>query len=71
MYNISLFLGAYTPVTLEENIVIDGVSASCYAFSNHDLAHLVTTPIRWVPELIKETMLFPRNSPSLVFVRIH
>ena len=42
---ISLLLGAYTPLTKEGNIVVDGVLASCYAFSNHDLAHTAMAPI--------------------------
>ena len=51
MYNI--LLGAYTPVTMEGNIVVDGVLASCYASLDHDLAHLGMTPLRWFPEIIR------------------
>ena len=33
-------LGAFTPVTMEDNVVVDGVLASCCVFDDHDLAHL-------------------------------
>ena len=33
------------------NIVVDGVLASCYASSDHNLAHIGMTPVRWFPEL--------------------
>ena len=39
MFKIFTTLGAYTPVTVEGNIAVDGVLASCYAFADHDLAH--------------------------------
>ena len=42
-----IVLGAYDPMTLEGNIVVDGVLASCYASFDHDLVHLVTSPMRW------------------------
>ena len=47
-----LFVGAYTPVTMKGNMMVDGVLASCYAFFDHDLAHITMTPIRWFPEMI-------------------
>ena len=34
------------------NMMVDGVLASCYAFFDHDLAHITMTPIRWFPEMI-------------------
>ena len=34
---------------MDGNIVVDGVLASCYAFSDHDLAHIGITPIHWFP----------------------
>ena len=33
--------------------MVDGVLASCYAFSDHDLAQIGTTPIRYFPEIIE------------------
>ena len=47
------FLGAYVPLTGEGNIIVDGVLASCYPSSDHDLAHLVMTPMQWFPTLIE------------------
>ena len=38
---------------MEGNIVIDGVLASCYPDSNHDVAHTVMTPMRWFPEILE------------------
>ena len=32
--------------------MVDGVLTSCYASSDHDLAHLGMTPIHWFPEII-------------------
>ena len=48
---IFLTVGVYFPVTMEGSIVVDGVLASCYALINHDLSHLMLTPIRWFPGL--------------------
>ena len=42
--------GAYVPLTMEGNIMVDGVLASCYPSANHDLAHLGITPVLWIPE---------------------
>ena len=33
--------------------MVDGVLASCYASVNHDLAHIVMTPIQWFPEIVE------------------
>ena len=43
--------GAYVPVTTEGNILVDGILASCYASSHHDLVHLAMVPIRYFPKL--------------------
>ena len=37
---------------MDGNIVVDRVLASCYASSDHNLAHIGMTPIRWFPEII-------------------
>lgn len=40
-------IGLYAPLTEHGNIVIDGIVVSCYALiDNHQLAHLVFSPIR-------------------------
>ena len=46
MFNI---LGAYVPLTLEGNIIVDGVLASCYASADHDMLHYGMAPLRWFP----------------------
>ena len=51
----TLFLsGAYTPLTNEGTIIVDGALASCYAHSpGHDLAHIAMTPVRWFPGILQ------------------
>ena len=39
--------GTYAPSTIEGNIIVDGVLASCYADVPHDLGHLSMIPIQW------------------------
>ena len=52
--NISNYiLGAYVPLTSDGNIFVDGVLASCYASSDHDLTHLAMAPIQWFPDMIQ------------------
>ena len=44
---IHCVLGVYAPLTLEGNILVDDILASCYAdISDHDLAHLGMIPMR-------------------------
>ena len=38
---------------MEGKIVVDGVLASCYAYTHHDLAHIGVTPMRWFPEIVQ------------------
>ena len=44
---------AFVPLTMEGNIVVDGVLASCYGSYNHDLAHIAMTPMRWFPAVLE------------------
>ena len=44
-------VGTYVPLTMEGNIMIDGVLASCYPSSDHDLAHFGMTPIQLFPKI--------------------
>ena len=58
--------GAFTPVTMEGNIVVDGVLASCYAFSDHDLAHIGMTPMRWFPGMMNWMFGGTKETPGYV-----
>lgn len=53
---------------MEGNIVVDGVLASCYASTYHDIAHIVMMPIRWFPWVIK--WIFGDDNGMLAFVNI-
>ena len=33
--------------------MVDGILASCYPSTDHDMAHLGMAPMRWIPEIIK------------------
>ena len=66
MFEIFTTLGAYTPVTVEGNIVVDGVLASYYAFADHDLAHLVMTPIHLFPNIVEMILGNDNGSPAYV-----
>ena len=43
-------------MTMEGDIVVDGVLSSCYASVHHDVAHITMTPLRWFPEFTKGLM---------------
>ena len=62
-----ILLGAYVPLTMEGNIVGDGVLASCYPFSNHDLAHYGMTPMRLFSDIME--MIFGDNKDFSVYVK--
>ena len=59
-------LGAYVPLTMEGNLVVDGIVASCYAKFDHDLAHYAMKPIQWYPEIMK--WIFSVDDGSLFYV---
>ena len=61
MYSIA---GAYVPLTMEGNIMVDGILASSYPV-NHDLAHIVMTQFLWFPEII-EWVLVRTMDPQLM-----
>ena len=56
-------------MTLEGNIIVDGVLASCYASVDHDLAHIGMTPLRWFPKLVE--LLFGREDEKPVYVNLN
>ena len=53
MNKIQTFPGAYVPLTNEGSIIVDGVLASCYPSTHHDLGHIGMTPMRWFPEMMQ------------------
>ena len=65
---LSLLLGAHMPLTKDGNIVVDGVLASCYANSDHNLAHLAMTPMQWIPEGME--WIFGKDTGFAVYVNI-
>ena len=44
--------GAYVPLTEDGNIVVGGVLASCYASSDHDLAHFAMISVQWYLDIM-------------------
>ena len=61
-------VGAFTPVTMDGNIVVDGVLASCYAFADHDVAHIGMLPLRWFPGPIDWIFGIDNGAPAYVNV---
>ena len=62
----NFFTGAYVPLTMEGNIVVDNVLASCYPTVDHDLAHIAMTPIRWLPSIAE--WMFGEESGYSIFI---
>ena len=38
---------------MEGNIMVDGVLASCYPSTDHDVGHFGMAPMRWFPTFIE------------------
>ena len=55
-------------MTMDGKILVDGVLASCYAFSDHDMAHIGMTPVRWFPRLIE--MIFGKHNESPDYINV-
>ena len=51
-FTFHYFIGAFVPLTMERNIIVDGVLASSYSSIDHDIAHLGMAPLRWIPEIV-------------------
>ena len=62
------FLGAYVPLTMDGKIIVDGVLASCYAVDDHDISHMLTTPLRWFPDFIE--LIFGDDKEMQAYVNI-
>ena len=58
--------GAHVPLTMEGNIVVDRVLASCYADFDHDLAHFTMKPIQLFPHIME--CIFGENTGFPLFV---
>ena len=67
-YLIIPFIGAYAPLTMDGNIVVDGVLASCYANTDHDLSHIGMTPIRWFPGIMNWIFGTDKGFPGYVTI---
>ena len=65
---LSNFPGAYVPLILEGKLIVDRVLASCYGSFDHDLAHAVMLPVRFLPRTISE--IFGDENGSEIFVNI-
>ena len=52
-FPLVLFPGAYVPLTSDGTILVNGVLASCYASSDHELVHLLMLPMTWFPEILE------------------
>ena len=50
---VTAFSRCLFPQTMEGNILVDGVLASCFAGHDHDMSHFAVAPIALVPGLIE------------------
>ena len=62
---MGFFPGAYVPLTMEGNIVVDEVLVSCYPSVHHDLAHIALMPVKWFPNIID--WMYGENNGCSVF----
>ena len=46
-------LGAYVPLVPEGKILVDGVLASCYAQSYHDVTHFTMAPMQKLSAMLE------------------
>ena len=61
------FQGLFAPLTMEGNIVVDGIIASCYPDYDHDAAHISMTPMRWFPVILE--WIFGDDKGLHIFVK--
>ena len=59
-------LGVFVPLTVEGNIIVNGVLASCYASTHHDLAQYIMKPNQWYPAIINWIFGIDNGSPVYV-----
>lgn len=66
----SLGKGAYAPLTVAGNLVVNNITASCYAvISSQTLAHLSFAPVRWAHYFVEigdrlSSFILPKSSSS-------
>ena len=53
---------------MNSNIMVDGVLASCYAFSDNHLTHIGITPLRLFPAIMD--LMFGVDSESPGYIKI-
>ena len=61
-------LGAFVPLTMHGNILVDGVLASCYPSVHHDLANIGMKPVQLFPEIMDS--IFGVDNGFSVYVKI-
>ena len=49
---LSLYIVAFVPLTMEGNIMVDEALASCYASGHYDIVHNTLVFVRYFPELV-------------------
>ena len=59
-------LGVFIPLTVEGNIIVNGVLASCYTSTHHDLAEYIMKPNQWYPAIINWILGIDDGSPVYV-----
>ena len=69
--NYGLFSGAFVPLTVEGNIVVDGVLASCYASADHDVLHYGMKPLVWFPEILQMVVGEDGGIPGYMKITAH
>jgi len=62
-------IGYFSPLTLHGNIIVNDILASCYAYEDHSLQHLVFAPFRWY-HTVKQALL-SENMTKNVGVQSH
>ena len=60
--------GAYVPLTMEGNIVVDGILASCYPSCYHDLGHIGILSTQFARTIME--WIFGEDNGSSSYVNI-
>ena len=65
---LSLYLGAFVPLTMEGKIMVDKVLASCYPSADHDILHNGLVLVRYFPEVI--SWIFGEDNGFSSYIKI-